>query len=959
MENKDFRLIARVDQSRNIQEVNADYLTFTGYDFKELQNKSIDTLREPYPEQLVEDMGKTLTSGKPYLFFANEKKKNGETYWCEMACQPVFKDDIYDGYLTIKRVLNGTDTNRASQAFEKLQSGKYTIQNGVLLHKRYHQTIGQLEKFRISTLTFTTALIFVLASFATVFLYNQNQQDDIRIEAQDKMQGFIQAELQQMLNKKDDLGLTNLVGLMQNSATQKAMADENAEALRNHFKHTRDQYRANTNFKSVRIQAINEQGRAFFNSWQGQQNHDFSSYAYVQTVLKNRKPMTIQTITDSGYNFKAVLPVFYQNQFQGVAEFIQGIGSIRRDFAKIDRGYMMAIAQDYLKTLPQATQTANAKNFKLQADGSYLVGNNRHFNREVSGVLIDALNQLDMKQLTRQGTLLTEQALYVAIPAKDLNGNIMGYHIISEPASVFQDYLTTQLEVSKGTMYGVMLALIATVAAFLAYTIVIFLLPIQSMQKRISKANQTSDLFSRMRAYGNHELSQLAQAYNEQQMTTQFAIAETQMTLDNIVSGDLNRSVSYPFESDFGILKNALNDTSRGLQQTFQQIETVMQDLKRGNFSARQDNHLKGAYYQVVNDCQQAMHTLSDVFADISEVMKMTARGKFDEQVDIDTQGEIKALVETINQTNTNLNNGFKDIVSAAQRIASGDFSQPISREYQFAMQEAKLAMNQSMNDLSQTIQNIIQIANSVSDHVASVASGTESLNNRTQQQAASLEQTSAAMEQTASQVRSNLEATQEASEIAENKQRILIEANHSMTETQQAMQNIKGASEQIQNITSLIDSIAFQTNLLALNAAVEAARAGEHGRGFAVVAGEVRNLAGKSAEAAREINGLIDKTALAIDGGVEKVESVNNYLQKITEETNRLQEVVANITQASNQQATGVQEVNHAVTDIDSVTQQNAALVEETYATVEQVTHSARELLESVSKFETRALKN
>lgn len=954
---KDIRLIVRVDAQRNITEVNQDYLDFTGYQTQDIVGSKIDVLRKPYPNSLFNDMSQTLMAKKPYLFYANEIKKNGEDYWCEMACQPIFNNNQYDGYLAIKKVLTGDDAQKAQQGFAKLHSGKYSMSNGQLIPKWYHRTLGKFENFSITKLTVVSALIFLAWTFIGVFLYNQMQQDGINQDAQKQLQKSIFAELTQMMKKKEDLGLTNAVGLTQDPIIRQLFAQKNTAGLVEAFQDTSQIYRDNTDFKNIRLHAVNAQGESFYMSWKQEQTlKDISSRSYVQKMLKQQKPMAIGAISTSGFNIKAIVPIRDQQQFVGFAEFIQGVGSNRRDFAKNNRNYMLAISSNYVKTLPERTQKANADNFKLQPDGSFRVGSNRDFNNETSQAFIQQLNTIDMNALAQNGTLLTAEAFYTAYPVYDVDNIVLGYHIIADPRAHYDQYVAAQIELSKDVMYGVMLALFLTVSSFLAYSLLVLIWPMKLMQQRIVKANETSDLFTRLRAYGKHEITQLAQAYNEQQMTTQFAIAETQMTLDNIVAGRLTRKVTFPFESDFRILQHNLNSTSAGLQNTFNKIGHVMADLKSGDFSKPRDNNLQGAYHSVVEDCEVAMRSLSEVFQEIRAVITQIAKGDFQSRISVTADGEIKALADEINRANDHLKKGFEEIVSASQRIADGDFTQPITHHYEFALQEAKLAMNQSMSDLSQTIQQVMQIANSVAHHVDTVASGTESLNDRTQQQAASLEKTSAAMEQTASQVRSNLEATLEASSIARNKQTILVEANASMTQTQTAMQHIKEASAQIQNITSLIDSIAFQTNLLALNAAVEAARAGEHGRGFAVVASEVRNLAGKSSDAAKEINLLIDKTATAINEGVARVDSVSDYLQRITEETNRLLGVVEGISGASNQQSQGVEEVNQAVSQIDNVTQQNAALVEETYATVEEVSRYAQSLLDSVAKFKTQA---
>lgn len=952
----DFRLIVRVDKHRNIQEINQHYLDFTGFSHQELLGHCIDDLRKPYPDSMFQDMANTLQANKPYHFYANEIKKDGSNFWCEMACQPVFIDGQYDGYLAVKRVLNTKQATQAKQAFDKLHSGKYTISNAQIIPSLYHRTLGKLENFSIASLTITSALIFLTWTFLSVYFYNQSQQEDIRLQAQLERQVAIRAELEQMLQKKEDLGLTNIVGLTQEPYIRQLFAQQDSRKLAQAFQHTSQLYRENTNFRNIRIQAVNAQGQSFYRSWETtQQTKNISNRNYVKSVLQTPKPMTISAISTSGFNFKAIIPISYEGKFVGFAEFIQGVGSNRRDFAKVNRGYVLAISQNYLANMPERTQQANRDNFKLQADGTYVVGSNRYFQDADSKTLIQNLNQLDLQHLVKNGRLLSQKALYIAQPIYDVEQTLLGYHIISEPRTHFDNYVAAKIDLSKNAMYGVMAALLITVVSFLIYSLTALIWPMKIMQKRIARAKEDSNLFTRLRAYGKHEISELAQAYNEQQMTTQFAIAETQMTLDNIVAGRLNRKVTYPFKSDFKILQDSLNSTSQGLQATFEQIEQVMSDLKNGQFNRQRSHKLQGAYYQVVQDCEQAMASLSSVFAQISKIMQQISMGNFEQQIDIKAQGEVENLANVIQETNNNLQKGFSDIVNAAQRIANGDFSQPILNHYDYAIQDAKTAMNQSMVDLSQTIVGIIQVSQSVADNVQSVSTGTEALNERTQQQAASLEKTSSAMEQTASQVRSNLDSTQEATGIAKQTQTLLNDANQSMTETQNAMNNIKDASTQIQSIISLIDSIAFQTNLLALNAAVEAARAGEHGKGFAVVAGEVRNLAGKSSDAAQEINQLIDKTAQAIEGGVEKVNNVSDFLEKITQQTDHQLSVVEEISAASHQQSTGVEEVNQAVTQIDQVTQQNAALVEETNATVDEVSQAAQTLLNSVAKFKTK----
>jgi methyl-accepting chemotaxis protein len=950
---QNIRLILSVNGQGIIQEVNQDYVQWTGFSKEHLVGLPVDNIRNPYPKVLIEDMSKTLTSGRAYSFYANEKKKSGESYWCEMALQPIFKDGVYGGYVAVKRILDHSEISMAEKAFSKLRSGKYVINNGVITPKWIHASFGKLMNLKTSVLTLSAAAVFLTVAVSGSLLYEEHEVSKIESKAIASHSDKILSVLDEMINKKAEIGLTNIVGIMKSDFIRKMAAEENAEELHAKLNTISDFYRENTALHNIKIHLINEEGVSYYMSWKdSQKRSDVSSRGYVVDALSVKSPKAYNAVSTSGFNIKSTLPIYNNGKYEGFSEFIQGVGSIRRNWEKQGKMYMVAISNDYIQKQPEGTRTANAKNISLQPDGSFVVGNNSQFSKEKAGGMIELLNRISMKDLISKGYLISGTHFLMSHPILDANNNVIGYHVLAESIEEFQAYLDAQTLVAKKTFWATLITLLVTVSSFLLFVFFAFLSPINKMRERIEKSTEDSDLFTRLPSYGKNELSVLAQAYNNQQMMTQYAIVETQMMLADIETGSLSRNVEYAFKSDFGILKASLNNTSKGLKETFGVIEDVMKDLQSGRFDAVHEHDLKGAYARVVDDCSASMTKLSDVFSEIGSVMESAKRGDFSKKADIDAQGQINALVETINTSMSHIEDGFGDVVQAAQRMANRDFTQPITAHYENTMDDAKQAINQSMSDLRQTMSEIIETVHLVSNEIQQVARGTEALNERTQEQAASLEETSAAMEETASQVQNNLESTKIASSIAEGKKAILNDANQTMHETQEAMNGIKEASEKIKSITSLIDSIAFQTNLLALNAAVEAARAGEHGRGFAVVAGEVRNLAGKSADAAKEISELVEKTALAIGNGVEKVDTVNGYLEKITSETERIRSVVASINSASNEQAVGISEVNNAVASIDAVTQQNAALVEQTYATVKQVNSATEELIKSVSRF-------
>ncbi len=253
--------------------------------------------------------------------------------------------------------------------------------------------------------------------------------------------------------------------------------------------------------------------------------------------------------------------------------------------------------------------------------------------------------------------------------------------------------------------------------------------------------------------------------------------------------------------------------------------------------------------------------------------------------------------------------------------------------------------MSSMLSDISETSQTLRTAANEI-------ATGNTDLSQRTEEQAASLEETAASMEELTATVRQNAENAQQANKLASSASDVAVKGGTVVAEVVQTMEGITQASRKIADIIGVIDEIAFQTNILALNAAVEAARAGDQGRGFAVVAAEVRNLAQRSANAAKEIKGLISDSVSKVESGSKLVDTAGKTMEEIVQSVKRVTDIMAEISAASQEQRGGIEQVNNAVTQMDKVTQQNAALVEEAAAAAKSMEDQTSAMAEMVGQF-------
>jgi len=357
---------------------------------------------------------------------------------------------------------------------------------------------------------------------------------------------------------------------------------------------------------------------------------------------------------------------------------------------------------------------------------------------------------------------------------------------------------------------------------------------------------------------------------------------------------------------------------------------------------------------------------LSRNLADVVRAAQAISDGNLSARSSVTTTDEVGVLARGFNQMGETLQAKasveqartatMDQFLVEAKRVlthlAQGDLTDQLTMACEGELEQIKVSLNSAISNLKISMITVREAAESVETGAEEITKGNEDLSARTSEQAASLEETSSAMEEMTATVKQNADNARQANQLAVAARDVAAKGGAVTTKAVEAMSEINKSSTKIADIITVIDEIAFQTNLLALNAAVEAARAGEHGRGFAVVAAEVRNLAQRSATAAKEIKSLIKESLQRVTDGSELVNHSGKTLQEIVTSVKRVTDIIAEITAASQEQASGIDQVNTSIMHMDQTTQQNAALVEETTAASQSMRAQSQALMKQVKSF-------
>ena len=406
------------------------------------------------------------------------------------------------------------------------------------------------------------------------------------------------------------------------------------------------------------------------------------------------------------------------------------------------------------------------------------------------------------------------------------------------------------------------------------------------------------------------------------------------------------------FPGEYGLMVHETNTLVGAHVQTMDAVLAVVQRYAQGDLSADIARY-PGEKAAITATVDAVKQNLGNINGEIQRLAAAAAAGDFSQRGDTARfDHDFRRMIGHLNAMMQVSDDNLGKLSQLLSAIAEGDLTARMHGDFQGVFATMRDDANATVAQLTQIVGQIQEAAGSINLAAGEIATGNSDLSRRTEQQAANLEETAASMEELTSTVRQNAEHARQANQLAIGAHTVATQGGHVVGEVVTTMAAIQTSSKKIAEIISVIDGIAFQTNILALNAAVEAARAGEQGRGFAVVASEVRTLAQRSAGAAKEIKGLIDDSVGKVAEGSQLVNQAGATMGEIVASVQRVTDIMAEISAASQEQSAGIDQVNQTVVQMDETTQQNAALVEEATAAARAMEEQATQLADAVAIF-------
>ena len=999
------RIVSKTDLKGRITFVNADFIDISGFNEAELIGQSHNIVRHPdMPPEAFEDLWSTVKSGKPWIGIVKNRCKNGDYYWVEAVVTPIKEHGVVTGYISVRRKATAQQVEGAMAYHRRLREGESAVQSFMRKVRNFKAHI---------TLRTRIATIFVLVTTMTLII-GANGLSGIH-ESNDKLNSVYQSRVVplQQLKVVADMYAVNIVDTshkLRNGNISWQQAEQNVdEALKkvekewgaytknplvereqvlveetkplfaraNQATATLKQIIAARDAKAISEFTINElypaidplsdkisgltqlqldvaaqdysAAQAVYTAklWQGGliaficfSLVGFMGYSLYQSIVP-RIRMAVEYLSASaqGEEHDAVLRTGHRDEMTDVLDAYRALRS-RLDFDNVEAFNGINRIKSALDNTDTAVTISNEnrvliymnhaaeKLFETMKD-TLGVGHPGFTVRSMLGQRFSDF--VDDEKIKDTLAVVTHEPMKVST----ITAN---HHLDMAINPVFDD--------RNGKYLGRITQWIDKTDEVKAQQQISELIASTVEGKLASRIHTQSLPEGFLKEVGNGMNELLDAVVNPLNVAAQYVA--------DISKGRIPAKITDQYSGDFNAIKDNLNQCIDAVNALVADANKLAQAAQNGELSTRADTHQhNGDFRKVIEGLNGTLDAVVKPLTVTSEYLDDIAQGHIPAPISERYPGDYSQIINNLNTSISAVNALIADADLLSESAREGRITVRADvNKHNGDFRKIIEGVNNTLDMIVEPIIAVTEAVETITTAANEISSGNADLSARTEQQASSLEETAASMEQLASTVKQNAENAKQANQLALTASGVAVKGGEVVSEVVATMSAINESAKKIEDIISVIDGIAFQTNILALNAAVEAARAGEQGRGFAVVAGEVRNLAQRSASAAKEIKELITDSVSKTAEGSKLVENAGNTMDEVVSSVQRVADIISEISAASAEQTTGIDQVNQAVTSMDETTQQNAALVEEAAAAAESLVDQANELANVISQF-------